>query len=214
MNNELLKRILSSLILIPLVFFFIFKGSYLFIFFILIVYLITLYEWHFLSLKKNYYLPGFIFISFSFYTFYYLRIEGYYYLFLLVILTCISTDIGGYTFGKILKGPKITKISPNKTYSGMLGSFSLSIIFLIILKSNTDLFLLIKNESLAYLNIFILALIISFVSQLGDLIISYFKRKSNIKNTGEILPGHGGLLDRIDGMLFAFPFTYLLIKML
>ncbi|WP_440927624.1 phosphatidate cytidylyltransferase [Candidatus Pelagibacter sp.] len=214
MNNELLKRILSSLILIPLVFFFIFKGSYLFIFFILIVYLITLYEWHFLSLKKNYYLPGFVFISFSFYTFYYLRIEGYFYLFLLVILTCISTDIGGYTFGKILKGPKITKISPNKTYSGMLGSFSLSIIFLIILKSNTDLFLLIKNESLAYLNIFILALIISFVSQLGDLIISYFKRKSNIKNTGEILPGHGGLLDRIDGMLFAFPFTYLLIKML
>ena len=214
MNNELLKRILSSLILIPLVFFFIFKGSYLFIFFILIVYLITLYEWHFLSLKKNYYLPGFVFISFSFYTFYYLRIEGYFYLFLLVILTCISTDIGGYTFGKILKGPKITKISPNKTYSGMLGSFSLSIIFLIILKSNTDLFLLIKNESLAYLNIFILALIISFVSQLGDLIISYFKRKSNIKNTGEILPGHGGLLDRIDGMLFAFPFTYLLTKML
>ena len=214
MNNELLKRILSSLILIPLVFFFIFKGSYFFIFFILIVYLITLYEWHFLSLKKNYYLPGFVFISFSFYTFYYLRIEGYFYLFLLVILICISTDIGGYTFGKILKGPKITKISPNKTYSGMLGSYSLSIILLIILKSNTDLFLLIKNESLAYLNIFILALIISFVSQLGDLIISYFKRKSNIKNTGEILPGHGGLLDRIDGMLFAFPFTYLLIKML
>tara|TARA_B100000214_G_scaffold341910_1_gene289343 strand:+ start:266 stop:910 length:645 start_codon:yes stop_codon:yes gene_type:complete len=214
MNNELFKRILSSLILIPLVFFFIFKGSHFFIFFILIVYLITLYEWHFLSLKKNYYLPGFIFISFSFYTFYYLRIEGYYYLFLLVIITCISTDIGGYIFGKILKGPKITKISPNKTYSGMLGAFSLSIFFLIILKSNTDLFLLIKNESLVYLNIFILVLILSFVSQLGDLIISYFKRKSNIKNTGEILPGHGGLLDRIDGMLFAFPFTYLLIKIL
>ena len=214
MNNELFQRILSSFILIPLVFFFIFKGSYFFIFFALIIYLITLYEWHFLSVKKNYYLPGFIFISFSLYTFYYLRIEGYYHLFLIIILTCISTDIGGYIFGKILKGPKITKISPNKTYTGMLGGFSLSIILLIILRSNTDLFLLLKNESSVYLNIFVLVIIISFVSQLGDLTISYFKRKSNIKNTGKILPGHGGLLDRIDGMVFAFPFTYLLIKIL
>ena len=214
MNNELFQRILSSFILIPLVFFFIFKGSYFFIFFSLIIFLITLYEWHFLSVKKNYHLPGFIFISFSLYTFYYLRIEGYYHLFLLIILTCISTDIGGYIFGKILKGPKITKISPNKTYTGMLGGFSLSIILLIILRSNTDLFLLLKNESSVYLNIFVLVIIISFVSQLGDLTISYFKRKSNIKNTGKILPGHGGLLDRIDGMVFAFPFTYLLIKIL
>ena len=70
------------------------------------------------------------------------------------------------------------------------------------------------KESLVYLNIFVLVIIISFVSQLGDLTISYFKRKSNIKNTGKILPGHGGLLDRIDGMVFAFPFTYLLIKIL
>ena len=214
MNNELFQRILTSLILIPLVFFFIFKGSYFFIFFILIIYLIALYEWHFLSVNKNYHLPGFIFISFSLYTFYYLRIDGYYHLFLLIILTCISTDIGGYIFGKILKGPKITKISPNKTYTGMLGGFSLSIILLIILRSNTDLFLLLKSESLVYLNIFVLVIIISFVSQLGDLTISYFKRKSNIKNTGKILPGHGGLLDRIDGMVFAFPFTYLLIKIL
>ena len=214
MNNELFQRILSSFILIPLVFFFIFKGSYFFIFFSLIIYLITLYEWHFLSVKKNYHLPGFIFISFSLYTFYYLRIEGYYHLFLLIILTCISTDIGGYIFGKILKGPKLTKISPNKTYTGRLGGFSLSIILLIILRSNTDLFLLLKNESSVYLNIFVLVIIISFVSQLGDLTISYFKRKSNIKDTGKILPGHGGLLDRIDGMVFAFPFTYLLIKIL
>ena len=81
MNNELFQRILSSLILIPFVFFFIFKGSYFFIFFTLIIYIITLSEWHFLSVKKNYYLPGFFFISFSFYTFYHLRIEGYYYFF-------------------------------------------------------------------------------------------------------------------------------------
>ena len=214
MNNELLQRILSSLILIPLVFFFVIKGSYFFIFFILIIYSIVLSEWHFLSLKKKYYLPGFIFISFSFYTFYYLRVKVDYYLFLLVFLTCISTDIGGYIFGKILKGPKITKISPNKSYSRMLGGFSLSIIFLIILTSYTNLFLLIKDESIISMNLFVLVIIISFVSQLGDLTISYFKRKSNIKNTGKILPGHGGFLDRIDGMIFAFPFIYLLIKIL
>ena len=89
MNKELLTRILSSLILIPLVFFFIIKGSLFFDFFILIILFITLYEWHYLSFKKVYYLPGFIFIFFSFYAFYFLRNEGDHKFFLLVFLTCI-----------------------------------------------------------------------------------------------------------------------------
>ena len=140
MNKEIIKRILSSLVLIPIAFFFIIKGSYFFNFFILICFLISSYEWHLMSKNKKYYLPGFIFIIFSFYTFYFFRNESDYKVFLLIIITCIATDIGGYIFGKIFKGPKLTKISPNKTYAGMFGGFLLSIIFASIYLNNISLF--------------------------------------------------------------------------
>ncbi len=206
MNNELIKRILSSLVLISITFFAFIKGSIFFNLFVLLALLITLYEWHRLSLKKVYYLPGFIFIFFSLYTFYYFRVEGEYKFFLLILLTCISTDIGGYLFGKIFKGPKLTKISPNKTYAGMFGSFILSLILATLYFD----FVGIKFSA----QLITIILLISFVSQAGDLIISFFKRKSKIKHTGKILPGHGGLLDRIDGMVFAFPFMYILLKII
>ena len=211
MNQEFIKRILSSLAIIPVAFFFIIKGSIFFNFFILVILLISLYEWHFLSLKKIYYLPGFIFIIFSLYTCYFFRNEGDYAIFLLILLTCISTDIGGYFFGKVLKGPKLTKISPNKTYAGMIGGFVLSIISASLYFNNLSFFTQ-ANDGEMGIQIMIIVLCISFLSQSGDLIISFFKRKSKIKNTGNIIPGHGGLLDRIDGMLFAFPFTYILLK--
>tara|TARA_Y100000816_G_scaffold286800_1_gene268503 strand:- start:1192 stop:1836 length:645 start_codon:yes stop_codon:yes gene_type:complete len=212
MNKELLSRILSSLILIPVAFFFITKGSIFFNFFILVMLSITLYEWHYLSFKKVYYLPGLIFIFFSFYTFYILRNEGDYIFFLLIFLICISTDLGGYIFGKILKGPKLTKISPNKTYAGMLGGFILSIILANIYLNNLN-FLSLEGPNIDMrIEIIMIVLSISFISQVGDLTISLFKRKSKIKNTGKIIPGHGGLLDRIDGMIFAFPYAFILLK--
>ncbi len=210
--NELLTRILSSLILIPIVTFFIIKGSIFFNFFILVLLFITFYEWHYLSFKRVYYLPGFIFIFFSIYTFYILRNEEYYSFFWLIFLTCIATDLGGYIFGKIFKGPKLTKISPNKTYAGMLGGFILSLIFASIYLNNLSFFSPENNEKEVGLQIIITVLSISFISQVGDLIISFFKRKSKIKNTGKIIPGHGGILDRIDGMIFAFPYVFFLIK--
>ena len=212
MNKEFTKRIFSSLILIPIVLFFIIKGSFLFDFFILIILSITLYEWHYLSLKKVYYLPGFIFIFFSFYAFYILRYEEYHSYFLLTLLTCVATDIGGYIFGKVLKGPKLTKISPNKTYSGVFGGLILSFIFGVIYFNNFTIFSLTATNEEIGVQIMIIIFSISFISQVGDLIISFFKRKSKIKNTGKIIPGHGGLLDRIDGMMFAFPYTLILIK--
>ena len=212
MNKEFTKRIFSSLILIPIVLFFIIKGSFLFDFFILIILSITLYEWHYLSLKKAYYLPGFIFIFFSFYAFYILRYEEYHSYFLLTLLTCVATDIGGYIFGKVLKGPKLTKISPNKTYSGVFGGLILSFIFGVIYFNNFTIFSLNETNEEIGVQIMIIIFSISFISQVGDLIISFFKRKSKIKNTGKIIPGHGGLLDRIDGMMFAFPYTLILIK--
>ena len=130
MNQELIKRILSSIILIPIAFFFIIKGSFLFNFFILVCFLITSYEWHMMSKKKSYNIFGLIFLVLSFYSMYKLRNDngGDYEILLSITLVCVSTDIGGYVFGKIFKGPKLTKFSPNKTYSGMIGGYLLSII--------------------------------------------------------------------------------------
>tara|TARA_B100000242_G_scaffold167351_1_gene119535 strand:+ start:453 stop:1106 length:654 start_codon:yes stop_codon:yes gene_type:complete len=211
MKQELQKRILSSLILIPIALFFIIKGSFLFNFFIIICFMITSYEWHKMSYKKPYYLIGLLFLIISFYSAYKIRttMNGDYIYFIIILLICILTDIGGYIFGKILKGPKLTKISPKKTYSGLIGGFLLSIGVLFFIFS---LGLLIKPQELNS-NIFILILLISAISQIGDIIISYFKRLSKIKDTGKIIPGHGGLLDRIDGMIFAFPSAYIIFKM-
>ena len=205
-KEEIIKRILSSIILLPTVLFFIIKGSFLFNFFIFICFLITTYEW--LKLSKNNLLKlfGTIFIVISFYTIFNIRNEfdrDYYHL-LLVVIICVSTDIGGYVFGNIFKGPKLTRISPKKTYSGVIGSFLLSLIF-------TNLFLdfLSNVETFEFTKeMFLFILLVSLVSQIGGIIISYFKRKSKIKDTGTIIPGHGGILDRIDGMIFAFPFAY------
>ena len=157
--------------------------------------------------NKNYFLFGLIFLILSFLSAFLLR-NTFLKDFILVILICISTDIGGFVFGKIFKGPKLTKISPNKTYSGMIGSFFLSIISVLFYINYYGLVYWTDNVLL------ITVILISSLSQIGDLTVSYFKRKSKIKNTGKIIPGHGGLLDRIDGMLFAIPFAFILFKYL
>jgi len=205
-DKDLIKRILSSLLLLPLALFFIIKGSFFFIFFISICFLITSYEWHNMCKKKSYYLPGLLFLIISFYSAYLIRTETNNSLeyFIIILLICISTDIGGYIFGKVFKGPKLTKISPKKTYSGVVGGYLLSIIFLNLFFNSP--YYLYPKEMTFYIFVFIL--LTSTVSQLGDITISYFKRLSKIKDTGKIIPGHGGLLDRIDGMIFTFPFCY------
>ena len=124
--------------------------------------------------------------------------------FIIVVCICISTDVGGYIFGKTFKGKKLTKISPKKTYSGMIGSFITSILVTFLLftqfYSTTELVLI--------------TILLSSISQLGDLSISFIKRKSKLKNTGSILPGHGGLLDRLDGFIFAIPLSLFIFKII
>jgi phosphatidate cytidylyltransferase len=212
MKNEIYKRILSSILLTPLALFFIIKGSFFLIFFLITCFFITAYEWHLMTKKNKFSLIGYIFFIFSFYSVFELRnnFPGEYFYILLVTIICVATDIGGYLFGKTFKGPKLTKISPNKTYSGMFGGFFLSLIFVNIYINHFN-FIQIKIET--NVEFFIIVLFISAISQLGDIIISYFKRASKIKNTGKIIPGHGGLLDRIDGMIFAFPFSYLIFNL-
>ncbi len=208
MESELKKRILTSVILIPVVFFLIIKGSYFFLLLFLISIIISLYEWHFLAKNKPFYILGFIFLFFSFYCIHQIRFNeaNSYHSFLLILLICICTDIGGYVFGKIFKGRKLTSYSPNKTISGSIGGYLLSLSLIPFL-----FYFNLYNQNNIIL-IIIYVILISTVSQIGDISVSYFKRKSKIKDTGKILPGHGGLLDRIDGMLFAFPFGYLIMS--
>ena len=124
---------------------------------------------------------------------------------LFILLVCIFSDIGGYVVGKTVGGKKLTKISPNKTISGSIGSFLFSIIP-IFLYNFYD-----RNEYPIIILVVLLSLQISLICQMGDLLISYFKRKAKVKDTGSILPGHGGILDRIDGIVFGLPFGLLLL---
>ena len=211
MSSELLKRTLSAIVLIPISFLIIIKGSTIFNLLILIILLISVFEWIKISISKIQTILGIIFLIFSFYSVYKIRndFDGEHIYIFFVLIICISTDIGGFVFGKILKGPKLTKISPNKTYSGVFGSYIFSLIFSYIYIKQ----IIFTFENLLYYKIFFYIFLISSISQIGDIFISYFKRLSNLKNTGNIIPGHGGILDRIDGMIFAFPFSYFLFSL-
>ena len=206
-KNEFTKRFFSSVILIPIVLIIIIEGSFLFTFFILISLIIATYEWFQMSKSDIQKILGLFFLIISFYTIFRIRndFNQDYFHILFVAIICVSTDVGGYIFGKFFKGPKLTRLSPNKTYSGVIGSFLIPIIITNLffeLSPNLD-----NTEYTKETLIFVL--IISLVSQIGDIIISFFKRLSKIKDTGNIIPGHGGILDRIDGMIFAYPFSYL-----
>ena len=203
MKKEFQKRILSSIILIPVAIFFIIKGSFLFNFFLLISLLVCIQEWHKMRNKKEFYVIGLFFLIISFYSIYALRnnFEGDYVWLLFITTICVATDIGGYVFGKLFKGPKLTKFSPNKTYSGMIGGYFLSLISANFFLQN----LIVDINKDISTKIFIFVLLVSSISQLGDIIISYFKRLSKIKDTGKIIPGHGVLLDRFDGYFLILP---------
>ena len=209
MNNEFLKRFLSSIILIPLILFIIIKTDYLFNLFLIICFLIAVYEWHMMTKKKIYYIYGLLFLLFSFYASYKLKIyNNDYKYFLFILLICVSTDIGGYVCGKIFKGPKLGAISPKKTYSGLFGGLFFTLVSVNVFFQLSIMFV---EKPKMTINLCLLTMLLSLVSQLGDLLISYFKRKSKIKDTGNLIPGHGGLLDRIDGIIFALPFFYIIL---
>ena len=222
MKKEFKKRIFSSLVIIPISLFFIIQGSVFFAFFLSVVFLLTSYEWIKMCKKFNLFrFFGVIFLSTSFIHAFLLRENIGLYNFLFVVLICIFTDLGGYIFGKTFKGPKLTKISPNKTYVGVFGSFVCSLIIGILMLNNFPISLttLAEEEIYSGFNIktqlfyLVLILSISLTSQIGDLIISYFKRLTKVKDTGKIIPGHGGLLDRIDGLIFVIPVFYIYFKL-
>lgn len=212
--SEINKRLLTSFFLLFILFLSI-KNVFILSFFLLFVFYEIFYEAYLILykiIKKKFHL----FLSLSFVLFYLtililfvwflnLKNNNQETLFLLLIINvCVFSDIGGFCFGKIFKGKKLTQISPNKTYSGMYGSFIFSLISSIIL----------FKDFLPIQKLIFFSILVSAASQFGDLLISYMKRISNIKDTGVILPGHGGLLDRFDGLIIAIPFGYLLMKFL
>ena len=223
MSKNLLQRIITSSILIFLLLFIIFSHQYIFILSILILGFIICIEANkmiskILSSKYsekfnlNFLILNLLTFCYVFFVFcifsYEIYSSGSSVLFFYVISICFFTDIGGYAFGKIIGGRKLSKISPNKTVSGTIGSFISSMIPLIFFLQFNYL-----NLELNINNI-IFCLLISLISQLGDLFISFLKRKAKIKDTGNLLPGHGGVLDRVDGIIFAVPFSYFLLKLI
>ncbi len=198
------KRIYTSLILLTIFFLSIYNNLILFLLLIFCFYQIFYEFFNLLNIifknnKKNY-LYFFLFLIllfltylFSFIWFSYNSSDELSKLFLFLLISAsISTDIGGFVFGKIFKGKKLTKISPNKTYSGMIGSYLTSLLIVYLFFKN-----FIDIQTLLLITFFV-----STISQLGDLFISYLKRKAKLKDTGTIFPGHGGILDRFDGLIF------------
>ena len=218
MKSELLKRSISSLFLMCFVFLSALINDYIFLSILFIVIILSWIEWIkiiekirfkkiyriiYIILFLTYLLMAFI-ICFNVFL-----IDKYF--FLTILMICVFSDVGGYVFGKTFGGKKLTKISPNKTISGSIGSFISSYIgfFVIYLYFGDLLFVRLQIEALVFIPFFI-----SLICQLGDLFISYFKRRAKIKNTGNLIPGHGGVLDRIDGSIFALPIGFIIISLL
>jgi len=211
MNLNIKKRILTSILLIVLLvgmFFY----SYIMIISLIIIAIISWIEFYALIskiFKKNILKDKFFRFSYKALSLIYL--SGLVYLIFTIesensnlkiyllysVLVAILSDIGGLVCGKIFKGKKLTKISPNKTISGSIGSFMLSILLI-------PFFYKVQIDQ-SLVNFFLITIIISLTSQLGDLFISLLKRKAKVKDTSDLLPGHGGVLDRIDGIIFAIP---------
>ena len=215
MKSEINKRVNTGLLLfLVLILMFVSKIFYLFI--SISIFSLSFVEFTKMSkliLFKNYFKQFLLNSFFALYMFLFLLIfifglndVHFKIILFIVLLICVSSDIGGFLFGKIFKGPKLTRISPNKTISGSLGSFILSMFI------STILLDYIFNTSLMH-NIF-LGFFVSLSVQLGDLFFSFLKRKSSLKNTGNILPGHGGILDRIDGILLGIPIGLLYVLIL
>ena len=218
MNKELQKRLLTSLLLLLLLYL-MFSYSYILIIAVILIALISWIEFYALISKifKKENKKNKIFRFFyKFISLLYLSILVYLILvakldktqseifIICSILISIMSDTGGLVVGRIFKGKKLTNISPKKTISGSIGSFVFSI--------SSIPFIV---QYLPYINlvlIIIITLVISLTTQIGDLFISYLKRKAKVKDTSDLLPGHGGVLDRIDGIIFSIPVGFLILN--
>ena len=212
------KRVLTSIVILPISIFFILTGGYFLVFFLLSIFIIANFELFSVFSKKGTILFLDLILILSLCSIYYLASqEDSLYFLLWIIILVICSDVGGYVFGKTFKWKNLTKISPKKTLSGVFGSFIFSLFSIFIanaiLPKTAAIFLSVTTlTNFLEPKFFFLAIILSLVAQAGDLVISYFKRTEKIKDAGKILPGHGGSLDRIDGLMFVVIVTFFLIQ--
>jgi len=211
---DLKKRILTSLILLSSILL-IFNSNMILIYFLIISGVLSILE--FIQLTKkivsnklflfllNIFFIFYIFI-FTYIFFFFSNVPGLKIILFILLMGCIASDIGGYVFGKTFKGPKLTKISPKKTYSGAAGSIIFTLILMCLLFLNFI-------QPFSY-KIILVGIMTSIFCQIGDLFFSLLKRKANLKDTGKILPGHGGILDRLDGIFFGLPIGFLTLIIL
>lgn len=198
------KRFFISLLAFPIIYILLYQKIFSNIL-ILIVCLFCAYEWNKIFNKINYiYVLGLVILLVFFISLIKIyNLQDYNLKFLWLIFIAWLTDIGGYVFGKLFGGPKLIKISPNKTWSGALGSLILSQFSFLI-------FFLDINYKFNF-NIIFFQILLSITGQVGDILMSYIKRNNNIKDTSNFIPGHGGFLDRVDGLIWIFIFGYFLI---
>ena len=211
MKKELKKRIITSIVLIAIILNCLFISKETWLVLLGVVSIVSFSE--FFNLIKKIYKKIFsrlflltisiaVLLLFT-YSAYKIKIEYGEIVMIFILLICIFSDIGGYVVGKSVGGKKLTKISPNKTISGSVGSFLFSLFpigiygVLSIITNKDNFKFALEGE------VIIVCLILSLTCQIGDLLISFYKRKAKVKDTGNILPGHGGILDRIDGIIFA-----------
>lgn len=214
MESNFLKRFLTSIFLIILIFL-IFIYNYILVFSLLILGIFSFLEFSKISKKITKSASKNLLINIIFLNYVFVFSVSFYFfsnffstkiILFLILMSCISSDIGGYVFGKILKGPKLTKLSPNKTISGAIGSVVLSCLTISLLSYLT-------TKNLNY-SIIMVGILTSLGCQIGDLFFSFLKRKAKVKDTGNFFPGHGGVLDRLDGIFLGVPTGYLSLILL
>ena len=207
--SNLQKRILTALIVLPISLIFIFIGGYITLIFLLTIFLIANYELFSVFKKRATILFLDLILILSLYSIYLLA-ESNNELLLWIIILVVCSDVGGYIFGKLFKWKKFTNISPKKTVSGVFGSFIFSLMSPILFYFIINPFDKMSSDNFLEPKYFFYSIVFSLIAQAGDLTISYFKRLEKIKDTGKILPGHGGIFDRIDGLMFVSIFAYIL----
>ena len=209
--SNLQKRILTSAVVFPLSFFFIIMGGNYIVSFLYVVLILGNFEVFSVFKRKSSIIFLDLILVLSLLSILHLRNDtaSSFVLLIWAIILTISSDVGGYVFGKIFKWKKLTKISPKKTISGVFGSFIFSLGSVFLLGIFVQLYTGLDIEIFKQPKYYFLAIVFSLAAQLGDLCISYFKRMEKIKDTGKILPGHGGIFDRIDGLMFVVILAYI-----
>lgn len=204
---NLLKRVLSSLVLVPVFLGVLYVGSPYSLVFTALIWVLALLELYMITQKlppprqAMSFLLGFMYLGLAYKGLYgVIKSTDVPHLVIFLTLLVWASDIGGYIWGRLVGGPKLAmRVSPNKTWSGAVGAMIMTAVSVQIMRYNIG-----GWDNLKPLQVMYMGFIVSVIVQLGDLFESAFKRFLQIKDSGSLIPGHGGVLDRLDGYFSLF----------